>query len=151
MKTILYKGKEIPAYPLLMKKVFALDILNGKKTIETRWDSRRYFLMFTDMEKLNENRRLIKEGRKGEVTDALRDDVWAIHFYSTGAPWTLDVLFDNYGLCEANEENIRMLQNEYNFHDFDDLIEEYKDLPDGHKPLLYWFHIDEIVSHQGLV
>lgn len=43
-----YKGQEIEAYSLIMTKKNALDILNGKKTIETRALSSKYEKMFTD-------------------------------------------------------------------------------------------------------
>ena len=45
--TIKYKDQEIEAYPLIMRKEKALDILRGKKTIEIRKFSGKYEKMFT--------------------------------------------------------------------------------------------------------
>lgn len=42
MKTIKYNGQEVEAYSLIMTKANALDILNGKKVIETRKLSSKY-------------------------------------------------------------------------------------------------------------
>lgn len=60
--TIKYKDQEIEAYPLIMRKENALDILRGKKTIEIRKFSGKYEKMFTDFKQLEENEKLRKAG-----------------------------------------------------------------------------------------
>ena len=47
-----YKGQEIEAYSLVMNRNNALDILNGKKCIETRMLSSKYEKMFTDFNQM---------------------------------------------------------------------------------------------------
>lgn len=150
MKTIKYNGQEVEAYSLIMTKANALDILNGKKVIETRKLSSKYKKMFTNFKQLEENERLRKEGRENECQPILRTDIEAIHFYSTGAPWFLDVVIDEIGIGEITEEGLQFMHEEFDFHDFDDLLEEFKKNPPEELPLFYYLHISEVINHEGL-
>ena len=150
MKTIKYNGQEVEAYALIMTKANALDILTGKKVIETRKLSSKYEKMFTNFKQLEENERLRKEGRENECQPILRTDIEAIHFYSTGAPWFLDVAIDEIGIGEVTEEGIKFMHEEFDFHDFDEQLEEFKKNPPEEIPLFYYLHISEVINHEGL-
>lgn len=150
MKTIKYNGQEVEAYSLIMTKANALDILNGKKVIETRKLSSKYEKMFTNFKQLEENERLRKEGRENECQPILRTDIEAVHFYSTGAPWFLDVAIDEIGIGEVTEEGIKFMHEEFDFHDFDEQLEEFKKNPPEEIPLFYYLHISEVINHEGL-
>ena len=150
MKTIKYNGQEVEAYSLIMTKANALDILNGKKVIEARKLSSKYEKMFTNFKQLEENERLRKEGRENECQPILRTDIEAIHFYSTGAPWFLDVAIDEIGIGEVTEEGIKFMHEEFDFHDFDEQLEEFKKNPPEEIPLFYYLHIREVINHEGL-
>jgi hypothetical protein len=150
MKMINYKGEEIEAYSLIMRKENALDILRGNKIIETRAFSSKYEKMFTDFYQLEENEKLRKAGREDECQPILRTDIEAVHFYSTGASWTLDVAIDEIGIGEVTEEGIKFMHEEFDFHDFDDQLEMFKKNPPKEIPLFYYLHICEIISHDGL-
>lgn len=150
MYTIHHNGEEIPAYALIMRKENALDILRGTKKIETRNASEHYDNIFLDKEIIAKNEQAVKEGRDEDWQTPLRTDVGAIHFYSTGAPWTLDVRFDEILGVWVNDEGIKFLQDEYGFHDFDDELGKWNDVPDEEKPYVYVFHLTEILGHKGL-
>lgn len=150
MKTIKYNGQEVEAYSLIMTKANALDILNGKKVIEARKLSSKYEKMFTNFKQLEENERLRKEGRENECQPILRTDIEAIHFYSTGAPWFLDVAIDEIGIGEVTEEGIKFMHEEFDFHDFDEQLEEFKKNPPEEISLFYYLHISEVINHEGL-
>ena len=150
MKTIKYNGQEVEAYSLIMTKANALDILIGKKVIEARKLSSKYEKMFTNFKQLEENERLRKEGRENECQPILRTDIEAIHFYSTGAPWFLDVAIDEIGIGEVTEEGIKFMHEEFDFHDFDEQLEEFKKNPPEEIPLFYYLHISEVINHEGL-
>ena len=126
---ISYNGQEIEAYSLVMTKENALAILNGKKDIETRMLSTKYEKMFTDFAQVDENEKLRKSGHEDECKPVLRTDIEAIHFYSTGAPWTLDVAIDEIGIGEVTEEGIKFMHDEFDFHDFDEQLKEFKKNP----------------------
>lgn len=147
---ISYNGQEIEAYSLVMTKENALAILNGKKDIETRMLSTKYEKMFTDFAQVDENEKLRKSGHEDECKPVLRTDIEAIHFYSTGAPWTLDVAIDEIGIGEVTEEGIKFMHDEFDFHDFDKQLEAFKKNPPEELPLFYYLHICEIISHSGL-
>jgi hypothetical protein len=150
MKEITYNGKKIPAYNLLMRRENALDILHGKKVVETRCPSARYDKMFLDPEIVAANTKAMEEGRLEDWQMDMRTDVGAIHFYSTGAPWTLDVLIDEVGTVFLNDEGIKFMQENFNFHDFDDELGKNNDLPADEIPWVYWFHIGKVVAASGL-
>lgn len=150
MKTIEYNNEKIEAYPLIMRKDNALDIVGGKKTVEIRQFSNKYERMFTDFKQLEENEKLRKAGREDECQSVLRTDIEAIHFYSTGAPWYLDVAIDEIGIGEVTEEGIKFMNEEFDFHDFDNKWQQYKDVPREEVPLFYYLHICEIINHEGL-
>lgn len=150
MKTIKYNGQDVEAFALIMNKKNALDILNGKKTIETRMLSAKYEKMFTDFKQLEKNEKLRKEGREDECQPILRTDIEAIHFYSTGAPWFLDVAIDEIGIGEVTEEGIKFMHEEFDFHDFDEQLKEFKKNPPEEIPLFYYLHISEVINHEGL-
>ena len=120
-----YNGQEIEAYSLIMTKENALDILNGKKSIETRMLSAKYEKMFTDFAQVDENEKFRKAGREQECQPILRTDIEAIHFYSTGAPWTLDVAIDEIGIGEITEEGIKNLKDVNKTYEFYD---EYREI-----------------------
>lgn len=145
-----YNGQEIEAYSLIMTKENALDILNGKKSIETRMLSAKYEKMFTDFAQVDENEKFRKAGCEQECQPILRTDIEAIHFYSTGAPWTLDVAIDEIGIGEITEEGIKFMHDEFDFHDFDEQLEDFKKNPPEEVPLFYYLHICEIIHHDGL-
>lgn len=151
MKQIKIGDKMFDAYSLLMRKENALQILSGKKTIETRIDSNKYFKMFLDANQVEENKKLIKEGRESECKEALRDDIWVIHFYSTGSDWTLDVTFDEMGYYPMTQESVNRIKEMYPFSDFDDIEDTYYGIPVDERPWFFWFHIDAIVGHKGLL
>lgn len=150
MNKIKYNGEEVEAYSLIMRKENALDIVNGKKAIETRQFSSKYEKMFTNFNQLEENEKLRKVGREDECQPVLRTDIEAVHFYSTGAPWTLDVAIDEIGIGEITEEGIKFMHDEFDFHDFDEQLEEFKKNPPEEIPLFYYLHICEVISHDGL-
>jgi hypothetical protein len=112
--------------------------------------STKYEKMFTDFAQVDENEKLRKSGHEDECKPVLRTDIEAIHFYSTGAPWTLDVAIDEIGIGEVTEEGIKFMHDEFDFHDFDEQLKEFKKNPPKELPLFYYLHICEIISHSGL-
>lgn len=150
MKTIEINGVQTEAYSLIMRKENALEILNGKKNVEIRSLSSKYEKMFTDFEQLKENEALRKQGRDNECKPILRTDIGAVHFYSTGAPWTLDVEIDEIGIGEVTPEGIAFLQDEFGFHGLDYALEDVKNNPKEEPDLFYYLHISGIIGQTGL-
>ena len=54
------------------------------------------------------------------------------------------------GIGEVTEEGIKFMHDEFDFHDFDEQLKEFKKNPPKELPLFYYLHICEIISHSGL-
>jgi len=147
---IKFEGNEYDAYALIMRKPNAQAILSGKKTLEIRQFSNRYVKMFTDFEQVEKNAKLREEGRDDECQSSCRGDIGVVHFYSTGAPWFLDVKIDEIGIATMCEEDIKFLNDEYDFHDYDNEWQQFNDLPFNEKPMFYYLHISDILQYEGL-
>ena len=48
------------------------------------------------------------------------------------------------------EEGIKFMHDEFDFHDFDEQLEDFKKNPPEEVPLFYYLHICEIIHHDGL-
>lgn len=143
-------GQEVEAYALLMQKENALEILNGKKTIEIRALNSKYDKMFTDQKQLELNEELRKAGRDSECKAPYRTDIGYIHFYNYNKSWTLDVAIDEIGMTEMTKSGIEFLNSEFGFHDYDNEWQQYEGLPEDEIPLFYYLHIVEVVGQTGL-
>lgn len=144
--TIEYKGQQVEAYDLLMKKQFALDIIEGRKTVEVRSFTDHYISRFLDKEVMKRNQK-----RKLKMNDPAYEnefkDIWFIHFHDYNNSWYLDVAIDTVGMCIVDSFDIERLMAEY--PGFSDLLEDAKkndSLPDDDKPMIFYFVIDEIVA-----
>jgi len=142
MKTIIYEGKEVQAYDFLMKKENALDIVSGKKKVEIRSFSDYYHKILTDKEQDEKNHENIDE-----YIVPIRTDIEFIHFHNYNNSWFLNVKIDEIGLSMMDKEDIEMLEEDFNFHDFDNEWQQYSNLPDEEKPMFYWFSITEVIDH----
>lgn len=145
-----YNDRQVEAYALVMKKEYALEILKGSKTVEFRTTSKKYDGMFLDKTILKINETLRKQGRDDECESPFRTDIEAIHFYPYNNSWHLDVAIDEIGIVEISEEGAKFLAEEFGCHEFDDEWQQFADLPEDEIPLVYYIHICEVISHQGL-
>lgn len=143
---ITYNNKEYEAYALLMRKENAIDIISGKKRVEIREFSPFYEKMFIDQKIVEQNRKIKCES---EYVSPMRD-VPCIHFYSTGAPWTLDVSINDIGIASMIEEDIKWLNEEYGFHDFDNEWQQYVGKPEEEIPIFFYLGIEKVLQHEGI-
>lgn len=134
-----YKGHKYDAYSLVMRRENAEAILRGEKKLEVRASTPYYQRMFID-----ENRPLEED----EIVPFR--NTCAVHFYSTGAPWTLDCFIDKIGVAELTAEDVADLGELYDFHDFDDEVKKYEGVPDDERPEFFYLAIDEIIGSKGL-
>lgn len=145
-----YKGQEVEAYALIMKKENALEILKGKKTVEFRDFTPKYEKMFTDFEQIAKNQDLVAAGRENECLPPFNTDIEAIHFYPYNNSWHLDVLIDEIGVVDITEEGAKFLADTFGCHEMDDQWQQFAHLPKDEIPFMFYLHIDEIVGHHGL-
>lgn len=134
-----YKGKKYDAYSLLMRRENAEEILSGRKKVEIRSMSPFYQRMFID------------ETRELEEDEIIPfRQLCAVHFYSTGAPWTLDCMIKEIGIAEMTEEAISELREEFDFHEFDEEVKKFADVPEEEVPEFFYLVIGEIAGSKGL-
>lgn len=145
-----YKGQEAEAYALIMKKENALEILNGKKTVEFRNFTPKYEKMFTDFEQIAKNQDLVAAGRENECLPPFNTDIEAVHFYPYNNSWHLDVLIDEIGTVDITEEGAKFLADTFGCHEMDDQWQQFAHLPKDQIPFMFYLHIDKIVGHHGL-
>jgi hypothetical protein len=143
-------NQEVEAYALIMRKVHALDILSGEKTLEIRAFNTKNESLFTDPEKVKHNEKLRAEGRDDECVAPLRTDVEYVHFYDYRNTWHLDVAIDEIGTAWMLKEDIEFLNKEFNFHDYDNEWQQFVNTPIDDVPMFFYLHIAKVVSHHGL-
>ena len=147
---IVYQGELVEAYDLIMKKAFALEILNGQKTLEIRPYSPFYCSRFVDVHQLEENERRRAAGREDEILAPYRTDIGFIHFHDYGKTWVLDVAIDEIGVSDLTREGVAFLADEFGFHDYDEEWQQYEGMPEDEVPTFFYLHICEVVRQSGL-
>ena len=143
---ITYDGKEHEAYALVMKRENALEILNGTKRVEIRAFTEFYDRMFLDRDIIAKNE------RDPEHFESPMKKTYCVHFHTMNkkAPWYLDVSIDNIGIASMIEEDIKWLNETYDFHDFDNEWQQFVGKPDDEIPSFYYLGIEKVLQHEGL-
>lgn len=144
-------GKSVEAYHLIMKKENALDILNGKKKIEIRAFSKKYNDMFINKELYKEFQEYLKDPDGSmELEDCLNETEY-IYFTNYNKSWYLIVEVLDIAVYKMTQEDVEVLNEDYDFHDFDNEWQQYKDLPEDEIPVFYGLGLADVISHEGLI
>lgn len=144
--TIEYNGKSYEAHDLLMKKKFALDIIEGRKTVEVRSFTDHYISRFLDKEVMKGNEKLKRKMDDPDWENEFKD-IWCIHFHDYNNSWYLDVAIETVGMCIVDSQDIERLMAEY--PGFSDLLEDAKKndaLPNDERPMIFYFVIDKVLA-----
>lgn len=144
--TITVNGQQKEAYDLLMKKNFALEIVQGKKKVEFRSFSDYYASRFLDKEKAKQNK---AEGKTSldDLSEEIRNDIKFIHFHDYNNSWYLDVELEGIGYCIVDSYDIEPLAEEY--ADFKDYLADAKEndkLPEDDRPMIFYLPIKQVIS-----
>nr|DAY02601.1 MAG TPA: ASCH domain protein [Caudoviricetes sp.] len=149
--TIEVNGKPVEAYHLIMKKENALDILNGKKKVEIRAFSKKYNDMFINKELYKEFQEYLKDPDGSmELEDCLNETEY-IYFTNYNKSWYLIVEVLDIAVYKMTQEDVEVLNEDYDFHDFDNEWQQYKDLPEDEIPVFYGLGLADVISHEGLI
>ena len=144
-------GKSVEAYHLIMKKENALDILNGKKKIEIRTFSKKYNDMFINKELYKEFQEYLKDPDGSmELEDCLNETEY-IYFTNYNNSWNLIVEVLDIAVYKMTQEDVEVLNEDYDFHDLDNEWQQYKDLPEDEIPVFYGLGLADVISHEGLI
>lgn len=141
------KPGDIKSLNLVMKKEYAEAIKRGEKTVEFRDYSKFYGDRIYD-KAVSEY--IAKNQTNPDLREALREGILtsikivrSLHFHNYNNSWEMDVECIANGIIAICPEDIKMLQDNFNCHELDDMLEtceEYGDNP----PLLFYFACGKI-------
>ena len=148
--------KPVSCLNLIMRKEFAEAILRGEKKVEIRSFSDHYFNRLTDkavdrwMDEHRDDKDMDEEAFE-EFMCSTRP-VMKIHFYNYNNSWYLDVECTKNALIGLTRQNVETLQEEYGFHELDDMLADFEVRERGKKgeavmrPLFYYFAIGKVLG-----
>lgn len=143
-------AEDIEVLDLVMVKKYALEILDGKKTVDFRACSQHYTSRLYDkkvldfLDKHKDDKEVQQALVKGFV-EPLRI-VKAIHFHNYANDWYMDIE------CTANEimalipRDIEFLQATYNCHEWDEALAEKEAKNEKERPCWFWFALGEVLG-----
>lgn len=137
-----YNGEMVEAYDLVISRKIAEQIIKGERTLVTYWASLYYQNKFIDNEQEEINQKLEQEGRNDEIYFPSKN-IWFAHFKSFGAS-SFDARISNIGVAFLIKDDIEDLSNEFNFHDFDNMWQQYTE-DEGRAPGFFYLSLDDII------
>ena len=144
--------RRIDCLDLIMKKEFALQILDGTKKIELRDASNHYcrrlydsnITRFIDLHQ-NDDEIMNECGPYGYLDELMQVD--RIHFHNYSNSWFLDVKVLHTDYLYMNND-VKDQLNTLGIHDVDDAIDEFekKGIKPEERPVFFQFVLDEIID-----
>jgi len=136
---------DIDSLDLIMRKEYAEEILRGEKPLEFRPYSKFYVRRLVDQEANNYINANIDDDEVQAFCNDIRP-VKMIHFHNYNNSWFLDVECVYDSVFSITKDDIKMLQDEYGVHDFDDDLEYYEKNGIKERPYLFYFVIGKVLG-----
>lgn len=143
---------------LIMKKQYALDIINGKKKVEYRNYSKHYFDRLYDkdmldmLEKYAEDEDVKKICEPYDVMDFLDPlrVVKTIRFHNYNDTWSLTVECKENNIIALTDPNIDYMHKEFGDTEFADAVKELQKAGVEDRPILFYFALGNIIERENI-
>lgn len=143
------KSEPIEVLNLIMRKEFAEQILKGDKKVEVRAYSGFYYNRLYD-------KKVLEWGEANCDTEELAADfvdfaqplreVKTIHFHNYDNTWFLDMeCVENYQMTLIPDQ-VAYLQEAYDFHDFDEMLDGLERRKAKERPMYFWFALGKVLD-----
>ena len=129
---------------LIMRKEFALEIVQGKKKVEFRAYSEHFSSRLYDKDVLNFMQLHKNEPDVLDECDPLRA-VRTIHFHNYENSWFLDVECILNDVVAVTDEDVAYLNKEYDCHELDEQLQTLKSTGEDNRPMYFYFVIGKIL------
>ena len=130
---------------LIMRKEFALEIVQGKKKVEFRAYSEHFSSRLYDQDVLNFMQLHKNETDILDECDPLRA-VRIIHFHNYENSWFLDVECILNDVVAVTDEDVAYLNEEYDCHELDEQLQTLKSTGEDNRPMYFYFVIGKVLK-----
>lgn len=145
----LHEAKPVECLNLLLRKEFALQILNGEKKVEFRAFSEHYCGRLIDKDVDNWMQDHIDDEEAMFFANQVRP-VKKIHFHNYNNTWTLDVECLKNDYVAPIKKDVEYLNNTWGCHELDKQCESFDKKKTTERPLYFFFALGKILEKKGL-
>ena len=145
----LKEAKPVECLNLLLRKEFALQILEGVKKVEFRAFTEHYCSRLIDSDVDNWMQDHIDDEEAMYFANHVRP-VKKIHFNNFNNSWSLDVECVRNDYVAVTNKDVEFLNKEYDCHELDDMLKDFNKRKEQNRPFFFYFALGKVLDKQGL-
>ena len=139
------EAKTVGVLNLIMKREYAEQIVKGTKKLEFRSYSPHYVKRLIDPDVADYISRHLKDEEVLTFCNDIRQ-VARIHFHNYNNSWFLDVKCTFNDVFQVNDNDVKMLQDTYGCHDFDEDLRILNASNEERRPWVFYFVCGEVLD-----
>lgn len=145
----LHDAKPIECLNLLLRKEFAMQILNGVKKVEFRAFSEHYIERLIDNDVDNWMLEHIDDEEAMFFANHVRP-VKKIHFHNYNNSWTLDVECSYNDYAAPCKKDVEYLNKKWDCHELDAMCNDFDKKKASNRPMFFYFVLGDVLDKKGL-